>query len=82
MSLHGAGWAVTYSRRVQTFLALVALLLAAAALGGAVGGRRTTRKRAVADEGDLPDDPRALRQEVAALKMESAQALRHVAVVR
>ena len=67
---------------MQTFLALVALLLAAAALGVAVGGRRTTRKRAAADAGDLPDDPRALRQEVAALKVESAQALRHVAVVR
>ena len=30
----------------------------------------------------LPQDPRALRQEVAALKAENAQALRHVAVIR
>ena len=32
--------------------------------------------------GDLPQDARALRQEVAALKAESGQALRHLAVVR
>ena len=69
VSLHRAGEGLTYSRPVQTFLALVALLLAAAALGVAVGGRRTTRKRAAVDAGDLPDDPRALRQEVAALKV-------------
>jgi len=67
---------------VQTFLALVALLVALAALGVAVAGRRTTRRGAGADTPDLPEDPRALRQEVAALKVESGQALRHVAVVR
>ena len=68
---------------MQTLLALLALLVALAALGVAVAGRpgrRTTRGGA--DTGDLPEDPRALRQEVAALKLESSAALRHVAVVR
>ena len=69
---------------VQTFLAVLALVVAAVALGLTLAGgtgRRTTR-RAKPDAGDLPEDPRALRQEVAALKAESSQALRHVAVVR
>ena len=68
---------------MQTLLALVALLVAIAALGLTLAGRpgrRTTR--GAADTGDLPEDPRALRQEVAALKLESSAALRHVAVVR
>jgi hypothetical protein len=68
---------------VQTLLALVALLVALAALALAVtgrSGRRTPRAGAEAD--GLPTDPRALRQEVAALKVESGAALRHVAVVR
>jgi hypothetical protein len=68
---------------VQTLLALVALLVALAALGLVLAGRpgrRTTR--GAADAGSLPEDPRALRQEVAALKLESSAALRHVAVVR
>ena len=67
---------------MQTFLALLALLVALAALGVAVAGRRTPRRRTGADADDLPEDPRALRQEVAALKVENGQALRHVAVVR
>ena len=68
---------------MQTLLALVALLVALAALGLTLAGRsgrRTTR--GAADGSDLPSDPRALRQEVAALKLESSAALRHVAVVR
>jgi Protein of unknown function (DUF4446) len=68
---------------VQTLLALVALLVALVALGLTLTGRpgrRTTR--GAADAGDLPEDPRALRQEVAALKLESSAALRNVAVVR
>jgi hypothetical protein len=68
---------------VDTALAVLALLLSLAALGVAVAGRRTSgRGRARADAAGLPEDPRALRQEVAALKAESAQAMRHVAVVR
>ena len=46
-----------------------------------VGVRRAAAQPA-ADASGLPEDPRALRQEVAALKAESAQALRHVAVIR
>jgi hypothetical protein len=68
---------------VDTALAVLALLLSLAALGVAIAGRRTSgRARASADASGLPEDPRALRQEVAALKAESAQAMRHVAVVR
>jgi hypothetical protein len=67
---------------VQTFLAVLALLVALAALGVAVSGRRTPKRGSGADAGDLPEDPRALRQEVAALKAENGQAMRHVAVVR
>lgn len=68
---------------MTTFLAVLALLVALAALGVAVAGRRTTKRgRPGADATDLPQDARALRQEVAALKAESAQTMRHVAVVR
>ncbi len=71
---------------MTTALAVLALLLSLAALGVAVAGRRTSGRgrggRGRADASALPEDPRALRQEVAALKAESAQAMRHVAVVR
>ena len=68
---------------MDTFLGILALLVALVALVIAVSGRRTTnRARSKADSSGLPEDPRALRQEVAALKAESAQALRNVAVVR
>ena len=68
---------------METSLAVLALLVALAALGLGISSRRTTsRRRASHDASDLPDDPRALRQEVAALKAENAQALRHVAVIR
>lgn len=64
-------------------LSVLALLVSLAVLGLTLVGRRTTnRTQAAADATGLPSDPRALRQEVAALKAESAQAMRHVAVVR
>ncbi len=67
---------------VDTALAVLALLVSLAALGLAIAGRRTSRSGGGADASALPEDPRALRQEVAALKAENAQALRHVAVIR
>ncbi len=68
---------------METFLAVLALLLSLAALAVAVAGRRTPGGgRSRADASGLPQDARALRQEVAALKAEQAQALRHVAVIR
>jgi len=72
---------------VDTALGLLALVLSLTALSVAVAGRRTSRRtnrrgRSGADANGLPEDPRALRQEVAALKAENAQAMRHVAVVR
>jgi hypothetical protein len=68
---------------VQTLLAVLALLVALVALALAWGGRQGRRTpRGSTDAGDLPEDPRALRQEVAALTVESSAALRHVAVVR
>jgi hypothetical protein len=66
---------------VHTFLGILALVVSLVALGVAVAGRRTTSRGRI-DASGLPEDPRALRQEVAALKAESAQALRHVAVIR
>ena len=69
---------------MPTALAALALLVALAALAVAVAGRRAPqgRTRGATDPGDLPQDARALREEVAALKAESGQALRHLAVVR
>ena len=55
-------------------VSLLALLLAVVAL------RRTRRSRGSADA--LPEDVHGLRQEVAALKREAGDALRHLAVVR
>ena len=64
-------------------MAVLALLVSVAALAVAIAGRRTSgSRRNRQDTSSLPEDPRALRQEVAALKAESAQALRHVAVIR
>ena len=64
-------------------VAVLALLVSVAALGVAIAGRRTSGGRRNRQEtSSLPQDPRALRQEVAALKAENAQALRHVAVIR
>jgi Protein of unknown function (DUF4446) len=68
---------------VDTFLGILALVVALVALVIAVAGRRTnSRARGKVDATGLPEDPRALRQEVASLKAEGAQALRNVAVVR
>ena len=64
-------------------MAVLALLVSVAALAVAIAGRRTSGgRRNRQDTSSLPQDPRALRQEVAALKAENAQALRHVAVIR
>jgi hypothetical protein len=68
---------------VATTLAVLALLIALAALALALSSRRApTRRSGGADDSDLPQDARALRQEVAALRSEQGQAMRHVAVVR
>ena len=68
---------------METFLGILALVVSLVALAVAVAGRRTTQRgRGKFDASGLPEDPRALRQEVAALKAESGQALRHVAVIR
>jgi hypothetical protein len=64
-------------------LAALSLLLAALALVLAVVGlRRTRRTRGSSGAEALPEDVRGLRQEVAALKREAGDALRHLAVVR
>ena len=67
------------------WLGLAGLVVAVVALAVAVGtARRTTtatrRRRAAAQ--DLPTDVHGLRQEVSALRLEAADALRHLAVVR
>ncbi len=81
--LHGSRNRALTLVRVTITLAVLALIVSLAALGLALAGRRTTSsRRSRVDVDDLPQDPRALRQEVAALKAESAQALRHVAVIR
>ena len=56
--------------------ALVALLLSVVALRRLSAGRRGTGAEA------LPEDVHGLRQEVAALRSETRDALRHLAVVR
>ena len=64
-------------------MAVLALLVSLAALAVAIAGRRTSGgRRNRQDTSSLPQDPRALRQEVAALKAENAQALRNLAVIR
>lgn len=67
------------------WLGLVALIVAVGALVVTVATARRTgtvvrRRRAAAQ--DLPTDVHGLRQEVSALRLEAAQALRHLAVVR
>jgi len=67
------------------WLGLAGLVIAVVALAVAVGtARRTTtatRRRRTAAQ-DLPTDVHGLRQEVSALRLEAADALRHLAVVR
>jgi hypothetical protein len=68
---------------VDTAISALALLVALGALAVALQARRTAGRRSGADDGsDLPRDTLALRQEVAALRGESAGALKHLAVVR
>jgi hypothetical protein len=67
------------------WLGLAGLVIAVVALAVAVGTARRTatatrRRRAAAQV--LPTDVHGLRQEVSALRLEAADALRHLAVVR
>ena len=64
-------------------VAVAALVLAALAcvLGG-LALRRTRTPAGVSGVDALPEDVHGLRQEVAALKAENADALRHLSVVR
>lgn len=64
-------------------LGVLALLVSLSALGiSVVVARGAVGNRWRADDADLPPDVLALRQEVAALRLESADALRNLAVVR
>jgi hypothetical protein len=64
-------------------LAVLAVVLAALACVLAVLALRRTPSRTTADGVEaLPEDVHGLRQEVAALKAENADALRHLSVVR
>lgn len=73
---------------VNGVLSALALLVALAALGTAVLALRRTEgsrrdRRHIADAAaDLPDDVLGLRHEVAALRLEQSDAVRHLAVVR
>ena len=67
---------------VAFVLAVLAVLLALGALVAALAARRSGARRTRGDVSRLPEDTRALRQEVAALQAEQAQALRHLAVIR
>jgi Protein of unknown function (DUF4446) len=64
-------------------LSVVAVVLAAVACAlAALALRRTTTRTGGEGVDALPEDVHGLRQEVAALKAESADALRHLSVVR
>ena len=63
-------------------LGVLALLIALAALAIALLTARDSRVRRSSDDADLPPDVLALRQEVAALRLDGADALRHLSVVR
>lgn len=67
---------------VAVVLAVLAVLLALGALVVALAVRRSGHHRVRGDASRLPTDARALRQEVAALQAEQAEALRHLAVIR
>ena len=68
---------------MNTAISALALLVALGALAVALQVRRTAGVRSGGDDAsDLPPDTLALRQEVAALRGESAGALKHLAVVR
>ncbi|WP_343909667.1 DUF4446 family protein [Nocardioides aquiterrae] len=61
---------------------IAALTLAVVALAVALGARRGTGRRMATGAEALPEDVHGLRQEVAALRAEATDALRHLAVVR
>ena len=63
-------------------LSVLALVLALLALGAAVVALRRTASRGGTGVDALPEDVHGLRQEVAALRNEGGDALRHLAVVR
>jgi hypothetical protein len=73
---------------VDTVLSVLALLIGLAALGLAAGAHRRTsegrsRRARTAEAGaDLPTDVQGLRHEVSALRLENADAMKHLAVVR
>lgn len=67
----------------MVLLAVLALLISLAALG--LAGylwRQSAHPHRAVDATDLPDDVHGLREEVAALRLDSADALRHLTVVR
>ena len=63
-------------------VAVLALLVALASLALSVLVLRRTPSRRSGSEDALPEDVHGLRQEVAALRREGTDALRHLAVVR
>ena len=63
-------------------LSLVVALAALALVGLLWKERLDARARSRSGEAPLPEDVLGLRQEVAALRVECAQALRHLAIVR
>ena len=64
-------------------LAVLALLCSVLALVAVLGLARAMRSgRSDVDAGDLPPDVLALRQEVAALRLDLADSLRNIALVR
>jgi hypothetical protein len=63
-------------------LSVVALVVSVVALAMTVVALRRTRRPRAGGADALPEDVRGLRQEVAALKREAGDALRHLAVVR
>lgn len=68
---------------MEIALACVAIVLAAAALAVALRNSREARARRTSGSEDaLPEDVQGLRQEVAALRQEGRDALKHLAVVR
>ena len=64
------------------FLPWLALALALVALALSVQTRQASQRREGDGEDALPEDVHGLRQEVAALRREARDALRHLSVVR
>lgn len=72
----------TYPRVVDIAALVLAVVALAVALAVAVGTRRGSGRRKGEGVDALPEDVHGLRQEVAALRAEATDALRHLAVVR